>query len=42
MGLSYDEIAEATGRSTPNAARMAVVRALLRLSEEMADGKPRT
>lgn len=41
MGLSYPEIAEATGRSTPNAARMAVVRALLRLSEEMDDGGPR-
>jgi RNA polymerase sigma-70 factor, ECF subfamily len=42
LGLSYAEIAEATGRSTPNAARMAVVRALLRLSEEMDDGRPRT
>ena len=41
LGLSYAEIAEATGRSTPNAARMAVVRALLRLSEEMEDGQPR-
>lgn len=42
LGLSYAEIAEATGHSTPNAARMAVVRALLRLSEEMDDGRPRT
>lgn len=42
LGLSYAEIADATGRATPNAARMAVVRALLRLSEEMDDGQPRT
>jgi len=41
LGLTYAEIADATGRSTPNAARMAVVRALLRLSEEMEDGQPR-
>ena len=41
LGLTYAEIADATGRATPNAARMAVVRALLRLSEEMEDGQPR-
>lgn len=35
MGYSYDEIAEALGSSSPNAARMMVVRALLRLSREM-------
>jgi DNA-directed RNA polymerase specialized sigma24 family protein len=35
MELSYEELAEALGRPTPNAARSAVVRALLRLEEEM-------
>ena len=39
LGLSYAEIAEATNRPTANAARMAVVRALLRLTEEMEDGE---
>lgn len=38
LGLSYPEIAEATGRANGNAARMAVVRALRRLTEEMSDG----
>lgn len=38
LGLSYPEIAEATGRTNSNAARMAVVRALRRLTEEMGDG----
>ena len=37
LGLSYPEIAEATGRLSANAARMAVVRALLRLTDEMGD-----
>jgi len=37
---SYAEIAQATGRGTPNAARMAVVRALVRLTDEMGDGDP--
>ena len=40
LGLSYSEIAAATGRASANAARMAVVRALLRLTEELADGSP--
>jgi RNA polymerase sigma-70 factor (ECF subfamily) len=35
LGLSYPEIAVATGRSTPNAARMALVRALVKLSEAL-------
>ena len=35
LGLSYAEIAEATGKPTANAARMTVVRALLRLAEDM-------
>ncbi len=35
LGLGYDELAEATGRPTANAARSAVVRALVRLAEEM-------
>lgn len=35
MSLSYEEIAEITGRPSANAARSAVVRALSRLSEEM-------
>jgi RNA polymerase sigma-70 factor (ECF subfamily) len=35
MGCSYAEIAEATGRPSADAARMAVSRALLRLAEEM-------
>lgn len=38
LGLSYPEIADATGRANSNAARMAVVRALRRLTEEMGDG----
>jgi len=35
MGYGYDEIAEALGNASPNAARMMVVRALLRLRREM-------
>jgi RNA polymerase sigma-70 factor (ECF subfamily) len=35
MGMSYDEIAALLDKPTANAARMAVVRALLRLAEEM-------
>ena len=38
MGLSYSEIADATGRPSANAARSAVVRALARLSEEIDHG----
>jgi RNA polymerase sigma-70 factor (ECF subfamily) len=35
MGYGYDEIAEAVGSPSPNAARVMVVRALVRLSREM-------
>ena len=35
LELTYAEIAEATGRPTANAARMAVSRALIRLAEEI-------
>ena len=35
MGLNYAEIAEGAGRSSPDAARMAVGRALLRMAKEM-------
>lgn len=37
LGLSYPEIAVSTGRASANAARMAVVRALVRLTEAMED-----
>ena len=39
LGLSYPEIALSTGRASANAARMAVVRALVRLSEALEDDK---
>jgi RNA polymerase sigma-70 factor (ECF subfamily) len=35
MGYSYEELAEALGRPTPEAARKAAQRALVRLAEEM-------
>lgn len=35
LGCSYDEIAQAIGKSSADAARMAVTRALVRLAEEM-------
>ena len=35
MGLSYADIAEGAGKSSPDAARMAVGRALLRMAKEM-------
>ena len=35
MGLSYDELAEAAGKPSANAARMAVLRALFRLGKEI-------
>lgn len=37
LELSYADVAEATGRPTANAARMAVSRALVRLAEAMRD-----
>lgn len=41
MGFSNEEIAQAIGVPTANAARMLIVRGLLRLSEEMQDAGPR-
>lgn len=38
LGLTYEEVANMTGKPTANAARMAVSRALVRLSEEMGRG----
>jgi RNA polymerase sigma-70 factor (ECF subfamily) len=35
LGYGYEQLAEAIGKSSPDAARMAVGRALLRLAEEM-------
>jgi RNA polymerase sigma-70 factor (ECF subfamily) len=36
LGFSYPEIARATGASSPNAARMKVVRAVQRIAEELS------
>ena len=38
MGYSYEELAEALGKPTPDAARKAAQRALVRLVEEMKRG----
>jgi RNA polymerase sigma-70 factor, ECF subfamily len=38
MDCSYEQVAEALGKPSPDAARMAVSRALLRLAEEMNHG----
>lgn len=38
LGYSYEQLAEATGRASPDAARKAVRRALVKLAEEMARG----
>jgi RNA polymerase sigma-70 factor (ECF subfamily) len=38
MGLSYDDLAAALGKPSPDAARKAAQRALLRLAEEMNRG----
>ena len=38
LGCTYKEIAEALARPSPDAARMAVSRALVRLAEEMSGG----
>jgi RNA polymerase sigma factor (sigma-70 family) len=42
LGLSMTEVAAALGRPSAAAAHMAVTRALKRLAEEMAHGRPRT
>lgn len=39
MGLPFAELADALGKPSADAARMAVSRALLRLAEEMAGGR---
>ena len=39
MGYSYDELAEALGKPSPEAARKAAERALVRLAEEMKRGR---
>ena len=38
LGYSYDELAQALGKATPDAARKAAQRALVRLAEEMKRG----
>lgn len=38
LGLSYQELAEALGKPSADAARMAVGRAVLKLTEELGDG----
>ena len=38
LGLSYEEMAEALNKPTPDAARKAAQRALVRLAEEMGIG----
>jgi RNA polymerase sigma-70 factor (ECF subfamily) len=37
LGMSYDEIAEALGKPSPDAARMAIGRALLKLADAMKE-----
>ena len=39
LGLTYSEIAEAAGKRSPDAARMAITRAVARLIEEMANDR---
>ena len=39
LGLSYAEIADLLEKPSANAARMAVVRALVRLAAEMSPGR---
>src|SRR5262245_57693028 len=42
LGWDYTELAQALGKPSPDAARMAVSRAMLRLAERMKDRLPRT
>lgn len=42
MGYTYEELAEALGKPTPDAARKTAQRALVRLAEEMKGGSART
>jgi RNA polymerase sigma-70 factor (ECF subfamily) len=39
VGLTYEEIAQALGKPSWNAARMAIARALVRLAEELNRGR---
>jgi len=39
LGLTYGEIAQSLGKPSPDAARMAVGRALVRLAREMGRGE---
>lgn len=41
LGLTYPELARALGKPSPDAARMAVARAMVRLGEEMRDAERR-
>ena len=41
MGMPYAEVAEAVGKSSPNAARMAICRALTQLAEVMHERRDR-
>jgi RNA polymerase sigma-70 factor (ECF subfamily) len=40
LGFGYQQLASFLGKASPDAARMAVTRALVRLSREMAHGRP--
>ena len=40
LGLTYPELAQALGKPSPDAARMAVARAMVRLAGELRDGGP--
>lgn len=39
MGMSYEDLAAAVGKPSPNAARMSALRALIRLGEEIERGE---
>jgi RNA polymerase sigma factor (sigma-70 family) len=41
-GMSHEEVAQLVGKSTANAARVAIHRALVRLAKEMAGGRTRS
>jgi RNA polymerase sigma-70 factor (ECF subfamily) len=42
LGLSFSEVADVLGKSSPDAARMAVKRAILKLAREIAHGEQRS
>jgi hypothetical protein len=39
LGLGYEDLARATGKPSPNAARMAVLRALIRLGQDLTGSR---